>query len=261
MQNSNTLRSDEETVPDEANLLGSKTNEINRIRQWYKENMLEGMDAADAQRRLDLVTQWYEWCDRKYPSTRRQDWPDVASAAGEDVDIRLLMRGHSIAGYAILLFLEACYAVDKALCGTDIEALAKVKVWHMPQEMRAYKYLLSEEMAQWWAIELGELENEIKSPISNRVLLSLRIAELNRCVARLQVVLREGEGIETNIWTTMEENETLPPADLSDAIHNRFDNLNSSVEILNAALKQSKQGNASSDILSATNHTSVELSG
>ncbi|KAF4624766.1 hypothetical protein G7Y89_g13403 [Cudoniella acicularis] len=120
--------------------------------------MLEGMDAADAWRRHDLVTQWYEWCDHQYPGTKLLDWSDIALAAGEDVDIRLLIRGHSLAGYAILLFLEACYAVDKALCGTDAEALAKVKMWHMPQEMRVYKYLLSEKMMWWWANELAELE-------------------------------------------------------------------------------------------------------
>lgn len=51
----------------------------------------------------------------------------MASAAGEDVDMRLLVRRHPHTGHVILLFLEACYAVDKALCGTDMEALAMVK--------------------------------------------------------------------------------------------------------------------------------------
>lgn len=67
--------------------------------------MLEGIDAADAWKRHDLVTQWYEWCDRQCHSTKLHDLPDIASAAGEDVDIRLLIRGHSIASYAILPML------------------------------------------------------------------------------------------------------------------------------------------------------------
>lgn len=258
-----TFRSDEEdSVPDGASLMGSKTYEINLIISWYKEEMLEGMDAADAWKRHDLVTQWYEWCDRQYPSTKLQDWPDIASAAGEDVDIRLLIRGYSIAGYAILLFLEACYAVDRALCGTDVEALAKVKMWHMPQEMRAYKYLLSEEMTRWWATELAELENEIKSPFSNRVSLSWRIRDLSACLGRLEFIMEYGDGIGTNIWTTMEEeNGSEPPAGVDDAIYNRVERLKTSVEILRKTLERSEQGDVASHVLPPDNHRVVESGG
>ena len=263
MPNTITFRSDEEdSVPDRHNLMGSKTSEINGIMSWYKEDMLEGMGAADAWRRHDLIAQWYEWCDCKYPGTKLHDWPDIASAAGEDVDIRLLIRGYSLAGYAILLFLEACYAVDKALCGTDMEALAKVKLWHMPQEMRAYKYLLSEEMIRWWETELAELENEIKSPFSNRVSLSWRIRDLSASLARLEVVMEYGDGIGTNIWTTMgEESGSEPPAGVDHAIYNRVERLKTSVEILRKALERSEQGDAASDILPPASHRSVESSG
>lgn len=263
MPNTSTFGSDEEdSVPDGDNLIGSTTFEINGIKTWYDEDMLEGIDAADALRRHDLVTQWYEWCDRKYPSTKLHDWPNIASAAGEDVDIRLLMRGHSIAGYAILLFLEACYAVDKALCGTDVEALAKVKMWHMPQEMRAYKYLLSEEMILWWRTELAELENEIKSPFSNRVSLSWRIEDLSTCLARLELVTERGDGIGTNIWTTMgEENGSEPPCGVDAAIYGRVRRLKTSVEILRKTLERCEQGDVASEIPPSASPRSVELGG
>jgi hypothetical protein len=256
------LRCDEDSVPDGANLMGSKTSEINGIISWYKEDNLEGMDAADAWRRHDLVAQWYQWCDLQYPGTKLQDWPDIASAAGEDVDIRLLIRGYSLAGYAILLFLEACYAVDKALCGTDADALAEVEMWHMPQEMTAYKYLLSGEMIRWWQTELAELENEIKSPFSNRVSLSWRISDLSACLGRLELVMEYGDGIGTNIWTTMgEESGSEPPAGLDDAIYNRVDRLKTSVGILRKALERSEQGDNASNMLPPASHSAVELGG
>ncbi|KAE8443091.1 hypothetical protein EG329_002335 [Mollisiaceae sp. DMI_Dod_QoI] len=257
------LRSDEVgSVLDRTDLIELKAYEISHIISWYKEDYFEANESAEAWRRHHLVAQWYEWCDCQYPGTNPSDWQAMASAAGEDVDIRLLIRGHSIAGYAILLFLEACYAVDKALCGMDAEALAKVKMWHMPQEMRAYKYLLSEEMMQWWAKELVELENEIKSPFSNRVSLSWRIRDLSECVRRLEVVMESGEGMGTNIWTTMgEQSDTEPPAGVDVAIYDRVDRLRTSVEILRKILERSEQGDVASNILPSTSHKAVELEG
>ena len=255
------LSDEEDSGADNDQLVKPKTSELDDIAWVYGEDTFEGMDAADAFKRFDLVAQWFEWCDLKYPSTKASDWPVLALAAGEDVDIRLLTRGYPVAGYAILLFLEACYAVDKALCGTDLEALAKVKVWHMPQEMKAYKYLLSEEMELWWATELSELENEIKSSFSNRVSLSWRIADLTKCLARLQVVMKCGDGIGTNIWTRMEEaDNSAPAAGLDDAIYERVRKLKISLEILCKTLKRSEQ-DLSSDILPSASHRKVESGG
>ena len=263
MPDTNTLRSDEDdSVPDRANSIGSKTSEIYGIEFWYDEDLESIEDVGGAWRRPEVVTQWDEWCDLKYPGTKGFDWENIASAAGEDVDIRLLIKGYPIAGYAIMLFLEACYAVDKALCGTDMEAFAKVKEWHVPQEMKAYKYLLSEEMRQWWAAELGELESEIKSPFSSRVSLSWRIADLSRCVSKLEAVMDCKEGIGTNIWTTMGENNgSAPPVGLHEAIYGRVSNLKTSVEILRKSLERSEQGDSKSDTLPFAGHRSVELGG
>jgi len=262
MPDTNTLPSNEDdSVPDRANSIGSKPPEIYGIEFWYEDDLESIEDVGGAWRRPEVVTQWDEWCHLKYLGTKESHWGNIASAAGEDVDIRLLIKGYPIAGYAIMLFLEACYAVDKALCGTDMEAFAKVKEWHVPQEMKAYKYLLSEEMRQWWAAELGELESEIKSPFSSRVSLSWRIADLSRCVAKLEAVMDCKEGIGTNIWTTMEEYGSVPPVGLHEAIYGRVSNLRTSVEILRKVLERSEQGDSKSDTLPFAGHRSVELGG
>lgn len=258
----NTLRPDEEySVPDGDELIGSKTFELNGISSWYNLGLGGSMEGADDTRRYELVAQWYKWCDHKYPATKLRDWPGIASAAGKDVDIRLLTRGYPIAGFAVLIFLEACYDVDKVLCGTDLEALAHVKVWHMPHEMKAYKYLLSHEMKLWWERELAELENEINSPFPKRVYLSLRIRDLQKCLITLEHVMDCGEGMGTNIWTTMEEEFSDPPAGLSDAIYDRVEILKISIEILRKALERSEQRDVAPDIFPSANHRSVELNG
>ncbi|RDW57684.1 hypothetical protein BP5796_12485 [Coleophoma crateriformis] len=235
--------------------------EIDHITAWYREDDCQGMEAADARRRHDMVAEWYKWCDCEYPGTEYRNWKHLVSAAGEDVDIRLLTMAHPFAAYAILLFLEACYAIDKALCGMDMEALAMVKKWHAPQEMKAYKYLLSEEMRLWWATELCELENEIKSPFSNRVSLSWRINDLRSCLARLEGVIDYGEGIGTNIWTTMAEENAEPPAGVDDAVYDRYNRLKTSVEILCAALERTNQGVVGSDMLPSNEHKIMESGG
>lgn len=244
--------------------IGPKIDKLDGIKSWYEELDLDATDGPDAWRRHDLVYEWYEWCDNEYPgTTQSRDWEDIATAAGKDVDIRLLIRGHSIAGYSILLFLEACYAVDKALCGTDIEALAKVKMWHMPQEMRAYSYLLSTEMILWWATELAELENEIKSTFSSRVSVSWRVKDLSRCLAKFDVVMEGRGGIGTNIWTTMEETVTGigPPVGVDDAIYDRVERLRSSVKILRKILERSEQGDVALNTLPLVNQNSTDPGG
>jgi len=94
-----TFRSDDE------NSIESRTSEIYDIIEWG--DSPDSIDVGDFQTRHDQLTKCYKWCDGKYPGTKSNDWPDIASTAGEDVDIRPLMRAHSTASYAILLFLEA----------------------------------------------------------------------------------------------------------------------------------------------------------
>lgn len=232
---------------------------LDRIRYSYDEEFMEGMDVGDVLKRHDLVSKWYKWCDRQYPDASLQDWAGKVDEAGEHVDIRVLIRGQPIAGYAILRFLEACYAVDKALCGTDAEAFAEVRLWHMPEEMSAYKYLLSGDMIQWWVKELAELENEIESPSSNLISLSWKIMDLGRCITRLEVVVESSSGIGTNI----EENGSVPPAGTYGAIFDREQGLKDSLGILRKALERRKQRDATADVQppATSSHGYVESSG
>ena len=70
---------------------------------------------------------------------------------------------------------------------------------------------------------------------------------MSKCFARLEDVLECGDGIGTNIWTTMGEEHDLEPAGVDNAIYDRLGRLKTSVEILSKALKGSKQGATVSD--------------
>lgn len=234
---------------------------IKEIQVYYNEDKLDytpGTDADDAKERHDTVTKWCRWCDSEYPGA--EWWADQAACGDEGLDIRLLTAGYPIAGYAILLFLEACYAVDKALCDTNTEALAELKEeWHMPQEMGAYKYLLSKERKLWWEKELRKMGDEANDLNTNRVSLALRIMTLRNCLARLKGVLQYGKGIWENIWVTMNEFQQ-PPHDLEAAIFDRVEILEASLEALDPTT-DSKQGNVATDLLPSPSHRSEELGG
>jgi len=82
-----------------------------------------------------------------------------------------------------------------------------------------------------------------------------------KCLGRLELVIELGEGIWTNIWTTMGEcSGSEPPAGLN-GIDDRIRILKSSVEILSKALHRSKQEDVTSDTVLPINHKSSELGG
>lgn len=151
---------------------------------------------------------------------------------------------YPIPAYSILLFLEACYEVDKAICGLDTLALASIKQWHLPQEMTAYKYLLSDEMVLWWKSELCELEKEIHFRVSNRVSVSLRVRGITNALAKLDRVMDCGNGpgdtIGTRIWTYSAEQCFELPSGLSVSIFGRKELLEDTVKVLRKALKRSQ---------------------
>ena len=264
-----TVDFDQESIsPDRADLTPPKTAETSElvtwIRNYYNEDF-DGMDVADVVRRHDLVAEWDEWCERKYPGTKGRDWSALVTAAGIDVDIRLLTKGQTIAGYAILRFLEACYSVDKALCGTDTEALAQVRLWHIPQEMSAYRYLLSEEMMLWWASELAALETQINSSFSSRVSSSWRGRDLIASLELMEGTIEFGDSvIGTAIWTTMGESDSfgldIPPG-LVVAIYGRAERLRTSVQILDTALKRTAQRDAVSTAPATIGQNLLETGG
>lgn len=147
-------------------------------------------------------------------------------------------------GYSILLFLEVCYEVDRALCGVDTDALAAVQKWHQPADMTAFKYILSSEMFSWWKTEFCELGNEIQSQNSNWVSVRMRHRDIGMALSNMRVVMEgrydgvdgvdefEGDDIASRIWGPSYYERLELPRGLSPAIFNRFGLLQSSWKVM-----------------------------
>jgi len=82
---------------------------------------------------------------------------------GKSVDLRIFFFAYPTSTYSILLLLEACHEVDKAIYGLGTIILDSIKLWHLPQDMTTYNYLLSEDLVFWLKRELWELSDEIHS--------------------------------------------------------------------------------------------------
>ncbi|KAF8858198.1 hypothetical protein BDZ45DRAFT_802698 [Acephala macrosclerotiorum] len=171
----------------------------------YREREDENMENTGVHWRRKQFDEWRDWYIANYPSTNPKS---LFMPHGKDLDLRVLFMALPIAAYSILLFLEICYDVDKTLCGSDSSALSWIKQWHMPREMGAFNYLLSEEMYLWWKTELCEFSNEIRNPASNRVSIAFRLRELGSALTKMNELVDCGRDcdlashtISTRIWS------------------------------------------------------------
>jgi hypothetical protein len=215
---------------------------LRRIAETYPEREDDDMEETSVYERYDQFKEWRDWYIQKYSHTPPES---LVQKDGKDVDIRVLFMAYPTLTYSILLVLEACFEVDKAICGLDTVAFSTVKQWHMPEDMTAYNYLLSDELVLWWKRELCELNNEIDSRTSNGVSVYLRFRGICNAFAKLDNVIDCGTGLDntigTRIWTYASEvaYDDLPSR-LWESIRGRKILLEDSIKIMSKGLKQNK---------------------
>jgi hypothetical protein len=206
--------------------------------------------------------EWREWYVANYPHTEPES---VMEKDGKNVDLRVVFMAFPIAAYSILLLLEACYEVDKAICGTDSVAQGSIRQWQLPHEYGAYTYLLSEEMVFWWKRELIELSDEIQNGKTNRVSVVIRVQDIASGKRKLERVVNSGWGFCDSIWesisTTILEGGIDMPAGVGDAIDSRVDLLVKSVDILQNELEQTKSRTNNEVRLVSASAENIEASG
>jgi hypothetical protein len=193
-------------------------------------------------RREDQFTEWREWYIENFPNTN----PELkVKQAGDDVDFRALMMAFPAPTYALLCFLESCMEVDKAICGLDEDALASVKQWYPPQEMRAYKYIMSDKLLSWWKKELCELNDEINSSLTNLISVEIRVRDIVRETTRPTCIVEPNSNqsffIEERFCGQLDERDVDYPTGLMDCIYARKNLLEYSTEILSASLERRKR--------------------
>ena len=89
------------------------------------------------------IKSWLQWFTDTYPNTGPMTL--FRDSKGK-TDFRIFFLAYPGPDFALVRVLDACYAVDEAICGTCTSALAKVKtLWSMDR----FEYLSSEELIRW----------------------------------------------------------------------------------------------------------------
>jgi hypothetical protein len=114
------------------------------IRERYGNGNEESPVTRTFERELQL---WYQWFVDAYPNAGSLAVLERLENSQQSPDFRVVILACPEIGFSLLRALDACYAVDKAMCGTSTSALAKVKTL---QSMERFEYLNSVELIEWW---------------------------------------------------------------------------------------------------------------
>ncbi|RDW56342.1 hypothetical protein BP5796_13253 [Coleophoma crateriformis] len=75
------------------------------------------------------------------------------------LEIGMLFQVHPIAAFSLWNLLQACYALDKVICGSSTPESDKLQEW---QSWRPLQYLLSEDVTATWVDSLAAFSSKIK---------------------------------------------------------------------------------------------------
>jgi len=123
------------------------------------------------------IASWHDWFKASV-----QDLTG-SSSSFEDIDFRVFFLAHPIAAFALWRLLQACYEIDRAVCGTSVEALDEIAEW---QQLKPFRYLKSEEVRGRWMVELRLLKEQIEEGYLVEEALKVRIYDILRGVERLE---------------------------------------------------------------------------
>jgi hypothetical protein len=125
-----------------------------KVHKWY--------DARYSDQALDIYSQ--EW-QKRISSWENRLAGDKTMKLNSDRQLNNLDFGqfflrHPVAAFSLWQVLQACYELDRAVCGTTCDDLEKIESW---QALPPFRYLCSRKVKQTWEVSLKGLKERIKS--------------------------------------------------------------------------------------------------
>ncbi|KAE9377622.1 hypothetical protein N431DRAFT_365445 [Stipitochalara longipes BDJ] len=145
------------------------------------------------------IHSWFQWFETTYPDADGNKHLQLLQESKERVDFRLLFIAFPIETFSLIPILDACYAVDKALCG--FSSLSSTRLQKL-QTMDKLEYLSSEELTVWWEESLCELDELIKSRESVSVSDTFRVADILTANQTLQNMVYK---LGVDCWPSLKE--------------------------------------------------------
>lgn len=161
---------------------------LNDIDKSYPEGACIGTSEYDALLQVQQLEEWHQWYIIHYPHTNPQDLVDLY---GKDIDIRILFLAEPEPTYSLMLCVQAFHEIDKVFCNNRSELPRSISKWHMPRNMTAYGYLLSDEVMAWWRRELIKLNAELLAGSPSRILTQLRLCKIRNILLQVEEILEK----------------------------------------------------------------------
>jgi hypothetical protein len=128
--------------------------------RWYGENDPE---SAISKKLEHDIQSWFQWFETTYPRAVGNKPLELLEENKQPIDFRIFFIAFPIEVFILTRVLDACYSVDKALCG--FSSLSSARLQDL-QSMDKFEYLCSEELITWREVSFCELDELIKSQVS-----------------------------------------------------------------------------------------------
>jgi hypothetical protein len=223
--------------PEESRWFRSAAETLKLIRRYYEDESEERIVSQKWEREIQS---WHQWFETTYPGVDANEDRRLVEKNKGKMDFRLFLHAYSIEAFALIRVLDACYAVDTALCGLSLSTSEQIKKL---QSMHVLEYLNSEELISWWEVSLCELDELIKSRESVSLSDNFRVSDIQNANHRLQ---EHVGNLYDNCWVNLREDLALHDAffrgfeDLESRIEKRAERLNAATNFLDRSLKAAK---------------------
>lgn len=144
------------------------------------EHESEALEWALSQTLKQQVTLWCTWFTDNHPPGSQPR--EIADAKQWDVDFRVFFITFPISGARLLRLAEACYGIDRALCGATTITSQEAKMW---RKMDQFEYIMSEDLISRWKIGLCQFQEAIEQDPSSELAISIRVHDLRVAVSAL----------------------------------------------------------------------------
>ena len=180
------------------------------------------------------VESWCEWFTENHAPGAEPE--KLAQAKQWDVDFRILLLAFPVVGARLLYLADACYEIDKAICGLGHITSQKAEEL---KAMDVITYLASGDPISLWKIGLCELEEDIRNDDGNRLANFIRVEDIQTAVYEFN------HSYDMDFWLyvadDMSEHGWYDPYTLRKRIDTRNSLLDLSLKTLNEAVAAAKK--------------------
>jgi hypothetical protein len=195
----------------------------------------ESWEWANSKTLENQVTSWCKRFTDKYPSGT--SLTGLANSKQWNVEFWIFFLAYPTSGADLLRFVDACYAVDKAICGTSTTRQKEIEKW---RDIDPFNYILMEDLTARWEADLCQLLDDIEHDNGNRLANFLRVRAISRATAELEGVL--SNDFADYVFTYMSEEASWPyPFTLEKMIHTRQLILETSIKSLAISVSQAEE--------------------